>query len=63
MTFQEPGSVEIFLAIAAGRVFSGVYSESIDSLGLKGHEKVLDFGSGSGNPARHLAQRLLEVEV
>lgn len=60
MVFREPGSLEIFLTIAAGRVFSGLYSQYIEGLGLRGHETVLDFGSGSGNPTRHLAQRLLE---
>jgi ubiquinone/menaquinone biosynthesis C-methylase UbiE len=38
--------------------FSSVYSRYIRTLGLTGTERVLDFGSGSGIGARHLAALL-----
>ena len=36
------------------------YRRYADSLGLRGDEKVLDFGSGSGALSRFMARRLLE---
>ncbi len=55
---HEPGIIEIFLTVASGMLFRGMYREYVDRLGLKGSEHVLDFGSGSGNPARFIAPRL-----
>lgn len=45
-------------AIGNNRLFSPIYTGYIKTLGLKGNEAVLDFGSGSGSEARHLAERL-----
>lgn len=40
------------------RLFSFIYKNYIKTLHLKGNEKVLDFGSGSGAGSRHLAEIL-----
>ncbi len=39
-------------------LLSGSYRRFVDSMGLRGDERVLDFGAGSGAAARHLAKRL-----
>ncbi len=54
----EPSSTEIFITRLAGRLGSNVYKDYVESMGLRGNENVLDFGSGSGNPALHLAPKL-----
>jgi len=56
----EPSRFEILVdAILINRVFSRLYGRYVDSLGLRGDERVLDFGSGSGSMSRHIARRLL----
>jgi ubiquinone/menaquinone biosynthesis C-methylase UbiE len=40
------------------RLFSFMYKNYIRTLNLKGNEKVLDFGSGSGAGSKHLAKIL-----
>lgn len=35
-----------------------LYGRYVDQMGLRGDERVLDYGSGSGAAARHLAKRL-----
>lgn len=40
------------------KIFSPIYRNYIDNLGLKGDENVLEFGSGSGAGSRHLAEHL-----
>lgn len=60
MTFHEPSSLEVWLAIAVGRLFGGFYRTAVESLDLKGNERVLDFGSGAGTPARLMAPKLLK---
>lgn len=40
------------------RLFSSIYKNYIRTLNIKGNEKVLDFGSGSGAGSRHLAKIL-----
>ena len=37
---------------------SPLYKKYIKSLGLKGNQKVLDFGSGMGSEAKHIAKIL-----
>ncbi len=39
-------------------LLGGTYRRFVDSMGLRGDERVLDFGSGSGAAARHIAKRL-----
>ena len=58
-TTYEPSSLEVFITVAAGNLFGRIYKAYVDRLGLQGNEKVLDFGSGSGNPARFIAPILL----
>ncbi len=58
-TPPEPGRVEVW----AARVFTNgllgpLYGRYVDQMGLRGDERVLDYGSGSGAAARHLATRL-----
>lgn len=57
---HEPGIIEIFLTVVLGTLFGSMYKEYVDRLGLKGSERVLDFGSGSGNLARFIAPRLAQ---
>ena len=40
------------------RLFSFLYKNYIRTLNLKGNERVLDFGSGSGAGSKHLAKIL-----
>jgi len=58
LTHQEPGRLEVLLTLLAGRLAGNVYRQYVDRLELRGNERVLDFGSGAGNPARYLAGRL-----
>ena len=46
--------------MAAGTFARPVYSKYVDRMSLQGHERVLDFGSGAGTPARMLARKLLK---
>jgi len=39
-------------------LLSGSYRRFVDGMGLRGDERVLDYGSGSGAAARHLAKGL-----
>ena len=39
-------------------LLSPLYRRYVDEMGLRGDERVLDYGSGSGAAARHLARRL-----
>ena len=39
-------------------VLGPLYSRYVEEMGLRGDERVLDYGSGSGAAARHLAKRL-----
>ncbi len=56
----EPSSFEVFFTVTLGTLFGGLYKEYVDRLGLQGNERVLDFGSGSGNPARFIAPLLTD---
>jgi ubiquinone/menaquinone biosynthesis C-methylase UbiE len=58
MTFHEPSSLEVFVTVAIGNLFGRVYKSYVDRLDLQGNERVLDFGSGAGTPARLIARRL-----
>jgi ubiquinone/menaquinone biosynthesis C-methylase UbiE len=60
MTFHEPSSLEVFITVAVGNLFGGVYKTAVDSLNLEGSERVLDFGSGAGTPARLIARKLVK---
>jgi len=54
-----PGGMEIFTTrMMLHGLLSGSYRRFVDGIGLRGDERVLDFGAGSGAAARHLAKRL-----
>lgn len=59
MAIHEPNSLEVLVTRAAGALVHSVYEDYVNSLELRGDERVLDFGSGAGAPARYLADRLL----
>ncbi len=44
--------------IGNNRLFGFIYTRYIKTLGLKGNEDLLDFGSGSGAGSKHLAKTL-----
>jgi ubiquinone/menaquinone biosynthesis C-methylase UbiE len=60
MTYHEPSSLEVFITVVVGNLFGSVYKTDVESLELQGNERVLDFGSGAGTPARFLARKLAE---
>jgi SAM-dependent methyltransferase len=54
-----PGGMEIFTTrLMLHGLLSGSYRRFVDGMGLRGDERVLDFGAGSGAAAGHLAKRL-----
>jgi ubiquinone/menaquinone biosynthesis C-methylase UbiE len=60
MNHHEPGKLEVWMTVLVGKLFGrSVYEPYVDSLGLRGDERVLDFGSGAGTPARLLARKLV----
>ena len=59
MAFKEPNSIHVLLMSFAGDVLArSVYKKRIESLNLRGNERVLDFGSGPGVAAKFIAQKL-----
>jgi ubiquinone/menaquinone biosynthesis C-methylase UbiE len=55
----EPGRAEAQAArLFTNLLLSPLYRGFVDEMGLRGDERVLDYGSGSGAAARHLARRL-----
>lgn len=57
--FTEPAPLEVFLTrVLLGTIGRGVYRRHVDSLGLTGAEKVIDYGSGAGIGATYLASKL-----
>lgn len=55
----EPGRVEVALQRALNNhLLSPFYRRFVDGMHLRGDERVLDYGSGGGAAARHLAKRL-----
>jgi ubiquinone/menaquinone biosynthesis C-methylase UbiE len=58
-SIYEPPQLEINITLALGlTILSPYYHQFARELGLKGHETVMDFGSGSGVCSRHIAARL-----
>jgi len=55
---NEPSSVEVGITVLLGYTLTRSYKRYVDSFGLTGNERVLDYGSGSGRISRHIAQRL-----
>lgn len=58
MSGYEPSALEVRLTLLEGRLFRKVYQAYIAALPIRGDERVLDYGSGSGRVSRHLAERL-----
>jgi ubiquinone/menaquinone biosynthesis C-methylase UbiE len=57
----EPGRAEAQAArLFTNLLLSPLYRHYVEQMGLRGDERVLDYGSGSGAAARHLA-KLLEA--
>lgn len=56
--WEHPGLLYVFMDNVINIFFSSVYTRYIRGLGLKGTERILDFGSGSGSCSRHLAALL-----
>lgn len=57
--FVEPPAIEVFITNWLGATLgSGWYRRHIESLGLKGNETVMDFGSGAGIGAKYAARIL-----
>jgi ubiquinone/menaquinone biosynthesis C-methylase UbiE len=56
--FTEPSSLKVLSTVLGGYVHSRSYKRYVESFGLTGDEWVLDYGSGSGRIARHIAARL-----
>lgn len=54
----EPCRGEVILNTICAPLLKGPYKDYINSLGLKGNENILDFGSGIGIEASILAKRL-----
>ena len=55
----EPSSAEVVLTRALGRtIMRPYYARYVRALRLRGDERVLDYGSGSGGLAAHLADAL-----
>jgi Methylase involved in ubiquinone/menaquinone biosynthesis len=61
MSFKEPSSTQIFFTVAVGHTFGSFFWRNyVKSLNLKGSEKILEYGSGSGALSRHIAPILLK---
>ncbi|MCD1295088.1 hypothetical protein CUJ83_08765 [Methanocella sp. CWC-04] len=60
MTFTEPGSLVVLTFRLANIFGTPYYKNFVKSIGLKGNEKVLEYGSGAGNVSRHIARSLLK---
>jgi ubiquinone/menaquinone biosynthesis C-methylase UbiE len=59
MSFQEPGYFEMLITQMFGYYLFGYgYEKFADWLNLKGNEKIIDYGSGAGKLAKHIAARL-----
>ena len=59
MSFAKPNFFEVILIkYLEAPITEPFYRRYAESLGLKGDEKVLDFGSGYGGNARHIARIL-----
>lgn len=58
---HEPPTLEVYINKIALRTFAkSYYKQFVDGIGLVGNEKVLDYGSGAGGPARAVAKKLIK---
>lgn len=59
--FKEPSRLKVYLALLFEYVLEGsAYRKFVNSLGLKGDEWVIDYGSGTGAASKLIAQCLLD---
>ncbi|MGB8310882.1 MAG: hypothetical protein WCE81_03335 [Halobacteriota archaeon] len=59
MNTDYPSRVRVLFSVLASRtILSPRHQRYVDTLGLKGTEKVLDFGSGSGGIVLYVAKRV-----
>ncbi len=59
MAFENPSRIEVFLhGLVEHYLLSPWYRAYAESLGLRGDERVVELGSGSGALSRHLARCL-----
>ena len=60
MSFENPNFMEVWLEeLFINRIFArSIYKNYIEKFGLKGNEKILDFGCGGGVCARYIAELL-----
>ena len=59
LSYENPSLLYRFIdEFGNNRLFSSRYKDYINTLNIKGNEKVMDFGSGSGAGSKHLAQIL-----
>ena len=57
--FPEPGRADVLATrVIMNGLLGPLYGRYVDQMGLRGDERVLDYGSGSGAAARHLVKRL-----
>lgn len=57
MEFKEPSLLEVLLdVLVRNTIARTVYKRYVDGLKLKGDERVLDFGGGSGIASGYVAQ-------
>ncbi|MBN2379978.1 class I SAM-dependent methyltransferase [candidate division WOR-3 bacterium] len=60
-SFKEPGRLLVLFESTIARVLtSHLYRNYVESLNLKGSERVLDFGPGAAGCSLHIARRLQE---
>jgi ubiquinone/menaquinone biosynthesis C-methylase UbiE len=63
MSGYEPSPLDVSLTLLLARpILSGYYAGRVRTLKLAGNENVLDFGSGPGLAARHIARALSKRE-
>ena len=61
MSLNDPSRFQLFVHdLFFHRLLRPWYKRYADGFGLRGDEKALDFGSGSGALSRHIATQLLE---
>ncbi len=57
--FPEPGRADVLATrVVMNGLLGPLYGRYVDQMGLRGDERVLDYGAGCGAAARHLVRRL-----
>jgi len=59
LSVPAPGAADVLVTrLMLHGLLGGAYRRFVDGMDLRGDERVLDYGSGSGAVARHIAKRL-----